>query len=91
MSDWTKDTADAIERGVATLRDRTVEPAYAASRAAVFGVLAGIVIFPALLILFVGLFRVIVVIEQGYVWAAWCTMGGIFLLAGWFCWTKRNP
>ena len=57
----------------------------------VFGLLAGIVGFGAAILFIVALFRVLVVIEQGYVWAAWSTMGGIFLLVGWFCWTKRTP
>jgi hypothetical protein len=91
MADWTSDAADFIERSVATLRDRTVEPAHTAVRVVVFGILGALIAIPALVLAFVGLFRVIVIIEQGYVWAAWLTMGGIFLLAGAFCWSKRNP
>ena len=91
MSDWTTDAADFIERSVATLRDRTVEPAHAAIRAIVFGLLAALIAIPALVLAFVGIFRVIVIIEQGYVWAAWLTMGGIFVLVGAFFWSRRNP
>ena len=32
MSDWTVDAADAVEKYVAMLRDRTVEPAHAITR-----------------------------------------------------------
>jgi hypothetical protein len=53
--------------------------------------LAALIAIPALVLAFVGIFRVIVIIEQGYVWAAWLTMGGIFVLVGAFFWTRRNP
>jgi hypothetical protein len=91
MSDWTTDAADFIERSVAALRDRTVEPAHTAIRAVVFGLLAALIAIPALILAFVGVFRVIVIIEQGYVWAAWLTLGGIFVIAGAFFWSRRNP
>jgi hypothetical protein len=91
MSDWTTDAANLIERSVATVRDRTVEPAHKAVRAVVFGIMAALIATPAAILLFVGLFRIIVIIEQGYVWAAWLTMGGIFITAGAFCWVLRNP
>ena len=90
MNDWTTDAADAIERSVATLRDYTVEPARHATRAAVYGTLAVLIAIPAVVMLLVGLFRVLVVVEQGYVWAAWCTLGGILVAVGAFLWAKRN-
>ena len=55
---------------------------------ALFSVLIAV---PALVMLIIAAFRLLVVIEQGYVWAAWLTLGGIFVIAGAFCWTKRNP
>ncbi len=91
MSDWTTDATDLIERSVAVVRDRTVEPAQAATRVIVYGLLAALVAIPAVILLLIGAFRALVLIEQGYVWAAWLTMGGIFVIAGAFCWTKRNP
>ena len=39
----------------------------------------------------IGAFRGLVLVEQGYTWAAWCTLGGIFVLVGAVCWSKRNP
>ena len=42
-------------------------------------------------LLTLGAFRALVLIEQGYTWAAWVTLGGIFVIAGAFLWTKRNP
>ncbi len=91
MSDWTTDAADAIERTVALVRERTVEPVQAITRAVVFGLLATLIGVPALVLATIGAFRGIVLVEQGYTEAAWATLGGIFLVAGWFLWGKRNP
>jgi hypothetical protein len=91
MSDWTSDAADAIDRSIALVRERTVEPAQAITRVVVYGLLAGVILGPALVLSAIGAFRGLVLLEQGYVWAAWCTMGGIFVLLGAFLWSKRNP
>ena len=90
MSDWTTEATDLVERTVGMVRDRTVEPARALTRAIVYGLLAGLVAIPAIILLTIGAFRGLVLLEQGYTWAAWVTLGGIFLVAGAFCWTKRN-
>jgi hypothetical protein len=90
VSDWTTEATDVIERTVALVRDKTVEPARAITKAAVYGLLAALIAVPALILLTIGAFRGLVLIEQGYTWAAWVTLGGIFVLAGAFCWTKRN-
>ena len=91
MSDWTTEATDVIERTVALVRDRTVEPARALTKGIVYGLVATLIALPAVILLTVGGFRSLVLIEQGYVWAAWLTLGGIFVIAGAFCWTKRNP
>jgi hypothetical protein len=91
VSDWTTEATDVIERTVATVRDRTVEPARAITRVVVYGLLAALIALPAVVMLIVGAFRGLVLLEQGYTWAAWFTLGGIFLLAGAFSWTRRNP
>jgi hypothetical protein len=76
---------------VGTVRDKTVEPARTATRVVVYGLLAALIAIPAVILLAIGAFRGLVLLEQGYTWAAWVTLGGIFVLAGAFCWTKRNP
>jgi hypothetical protein len=91
MSDWTTDAADTIDRVVALVRDRTVEPAQRVSRAVVYGLLAGIIAVPALILLTLGLFRALDVAAQGETWAVWLGLGGIFVAAGALCWTKRTP
>ena len=90
MSDWTTDATDAIERAVATVRDRTVVPAKTISRGVVFGLLAALLVIPALMFAVIGAFRGLVEIYQGEVWAAWLTLGAISVVAGMFCWAKRT-
>ena len=91
MSDWTTEATDLVERTVGMVRDRTVEPARAITRGVVYGLLAALVAMPAVILLLIGAFRGLELLEQGEVWAAWVTLGGIFVIAGAFCWTKRNP
>jgi hypothetical protein len=91
VTDWTTEATDVIERTVGMVRDRTVEPARTATRVVVYGLLAALIAIPAVILLAIGAFRGLVLLEQGYTWAAWVTLGGIFVLAGAFCWTKRNP
>ena len=89
-TDWTTEATDAVERVVATVRDKTVVPAKSISRVVVYGLLAALVVFPAVIMLLIGLFRGLVLIYQGEVWAAWLTLGGICVIAGAFCWVKRT-
>jgi len=88
MSDWTVEAADTIERAVATVRERTVEPVQAATRAVVFGLLAGFFAVSALALLALAGFRLLTLGVP--VWAAWSILGGIFVLGGAFLWAKRS-
>jgi hypothetical protein len=90
MTEWTTEAADAIERAVVTVRDKTVVPAQRTTKAIVFGLLAAFFAVPALLLLAVGFFRGLVEAYQGEVWAAWLTLGAICVAAGMFCWSKRT-
>ncbi|MCU1430090.1 MAG: hypothetical protein JWL83_4090 [Actinomycetia bacterium] len=88
--DWTTEATDAIERAVSAVRDKTVVPAHAISRAIVYGLLATLFAVPALLLLGIGFFRGLVLAYQGEVWAAWLTLGGICVLLGGLSWSKRT-
>ncbi len=57
MSDWTTEATDVIERSVALVRDRTVEPARVATKAIVYGVLAVLAALPAIVLATIGAFR----------------------------------
>jgi len=93
MSDWTADAANAIDNAVGLVRERTVDPIHAIVRAVIYGLLAALILIPAVTLTTIGLFRLLtiaaVAADTG-VWAAWTALGGIFLIIGWFCWIKRN-
>jgi uncharacterized membrane protein len=91
MSDWTTDAADAIENAVTQIREKTVVPAKSFSKGLVYGILAVLIGLPAVLLVVIMLFRLFVIMFQGYVWAAWFLLGAIFIAAGWLAWAKRNP
>jgi Putative Actinobacterial Holin-X, holin superfamily III len=91
VTDWTTEATDVIERTVGLVRDRTVEPARAITKGVVYGLLAALIAIPAVILLLIGGFRGLVLLTQDRVWAAWLILGGIFVIAGAFCWTKRNP
>lgn len=91
MSDWTTDAANAIDNAVGLVRERTVEPVQAVARAIIYGVLAGLILLPAVTLLTIALFRLLTIAAFGHVWAPWCGLGGIFLLLGSFLWSRRNP
>jgi hypothetical protein len=86
--DWPAQAADAIERVVGTVRDKTVVPAQRATRAVVYGLLAAFFILTAVALLMIGAFRGLVILT-GEVWGAYAICGGILVLAGAFCWTRR--
>jgi hypothetical protein len=91
MSDWTTDAADAIEKAVALVREHTVEPIHALTRVLVYGLLAALILIPALVLLAIGLFRVTDIVVGGRTWIAWMGLGGIFVGFGGLLWTRRTP
>lgn len=90
MSDWTTDAVDNIEKVVGTVRDRTVKPAQSVTRAIVFGLLTTFFVATALALFSIGAFRVVDVYLPAGVWATYLIFGGIFVLAGSFCWARRT-
>jgi hypothetical protein len=94
MSDWSAETADNIEKVVGAVRDKTVRPAQSVTKAIVFGLLTTFFIATALALFSIGAFRAVDVYLPTGVWATYLIFGGIFVLAGMFCWarrTKREP
>jgi hypothetical protein len=88
LSDWTTQAADAVEKTVILVRDKTVVPAERASRMVVYGFLVAFFALTAFALVSILLFRVLVIFVP--VWAAWLILGGIFLALGGFCWTLRS-
>ena len=88
MSEWTTQAADTIEKTVVAIRDRTVEPATRGANYVIYGVFAVCCVLTAVLLFTIVLFRVLTYAMP--VWAAWMLLGGIFVLAGLFAWTRRS-
>jgi len=88
MADWTTQAADAIEAAVTAVRQRAVDPAERASRAVVYGLVVAFFVATALVLLVVGAFRGLVVLT-GDVWLAYLIVGGMLVLVGAFCWSRR--
>jgi len=88
VADWTTQAADAIEHAVTAVRDKTVVPAQKATRAVVFGLLASFFVLTAITLLVIGAFRGLVILT-GEVWIAYLVVGGILVLGGVFCWSRR--
>jgi hypothetical protein len=89
MSDWTTETVDNIEKVVGAVRDKTVRPAQNVTKVLVFGLLTTFFIAAALVLLSIGAFRALDVYLPAGVWAAYLIFGGIFVIAGTFCWAQR--
>jgi hypothetical protein len=88
LSDWTTQAADAVEKAVVLVRDKTVVPAERGSRFAIYGFLVAFFALTAFALVAILLFRVLTIFVP--VWAAWLILGGIFIIAGGFCWTLRT-
>jgi drug/metabolite transporter (DMT)-like permease len=89
VADWTTDLVDNLDSAIAVVRDKTVVPAQKATRAVVYGLLVAFFALTAAIMLAVALFRVLVILT-GEVWASYLILGGIFVIAGAFCWTLRS-
>ena len=88
--DWASQATDTIERVVGVVRDKTVVPARAASKALVYGLLAGFFVVVAVILLIIAFFRGAFLVT-GRVWGAYLWTGGILIIAGVLCWTRRAP
>jgi hypothetical protein len=87
--DWASQATDTIEQVVGVARDKTVVPAKAASKAVVYGLLAGFFVVVALILLIIAFFRGAFIVT-GRVWGAYLWTGGILIVVGVLCWTRRT-
>lgn len=88
--DWATQATDTVESVVEMIRDRSVVPARAASKAVVFGVLTTFFVATAVVVLVIAFFRGVFIIT-GRVWGAYLWVGGVLLVAGALCWSRRSP
>ncbi|GMU79506.1 MAG: hypothetical protein AMXMBFR46_22970 [Acidimicrobiia bacterium] len=87
--DWATQATDTIDQVVGLVRDKTVVPARAASKAIVYGLLAGLFVAVAVVLLIVAFFRGVFIIT-GRVWGAYLWTGALMVLLGALCWTRRS-
>lgn len=88
--DWPVQAADAVERVVGTIRDKTTVPLTTAARGIVFGLVAGVMGAAVVVLLAVGAVRAIDVYLPEDVWAAHLAVGMFFTLIGLVLWSKRT-
>jgi hypothetical protein len=87
--DWAARTADSIERVVLSVRDRTTRPILLVGRAAVFGLLAGLVGVAAIVLLSILIQRILTDLT-GKAWIADMILGGLFSVVGIVLLVMRN-
>lgn len=84
--DWTAQVAGTIESVVSAVRDKTTKPVLTIARAVVYGLVAAVFGTAMLILLTIAAIRVLDIVLP--IWGAYLLLGGIFLLAGGFLWTK---
>jgi hypothetical protein len=95
-SDWPVEAADAIERAVGAVRDKTTGPALTVARGVVYGALAVIVGLAVAVTAAIAAVRILdvylpeSVFGESHVWAAHLIVGATFAALSWlFLWRKR--
>lgn len=95
--DWPIQVADAIERTVGAVRDKTTGPAIKVARGVVYGLFALLVAVAVLVMLAISAVRALDVylpdaaFGEQHTWAAHALVGAVFTIAGMVCWSRRTP
>ena len=93
---WAPDLADTVERVVTTVRDKTTNNIVLAARGVVFGLLASILGFTALVLLLLAASRGLQALldiwfpHERSVYLSYLILGGICCLGGLFLMRKRH-
>lgn len=95
--DWPAQAADAIERVVGTVRDKTTVQAIKAFRWLVYGTFALLVGTTSAILVAIILVRVLDAylpdawVGEQHTWVAHLIIGALFTIAGMACWRQRRP
>ncbi len=95
-SDWPVQAADAIERAVGSVRDKTTGPAITAARWLVYGTFALVVGAVVGVLLAIAGVRMLDVylpdawVGEQHTWVAHLLVGSLFTLAGALLWSRRS-
>jgi hypothetical protein len=95
-ADWPAAAADAIERTVGTVRDKTTGPAITVARGVVYGTFALLVGSVVAVLVAISAVRALdvylpdSVFGDHHTWVAEALIGGVFTLAGMGLWSRRK-
>jgi hypothetical protein len=95
--DWPAQAADAIERAVGAVRDKTTGPAITAARGLVYGTFSLLVGSVVAVFIAISAVRALDVylpdaaVGDDHTWVAHALVGGIFTIVGMFMWSRRRP
>ncbi len=89
--DWSAQTTDSFIALIDSVKTKSTGPLLKAVRALVHGFLIMTIGLAALVLFIVGAIRLVNSYLPEDVWAAHLLLGTIFLLGGFFVWSKRRP
>jgi hypothetical protein len=94
--DWPSQAADAIERVVGTVRDRTTGPLLKIVKGVVYGTFAALMAFTAVVLAIIGAVKALnyylpeSVFGENHMWAVYLILGLAFVLVGGVLWVRRR-
>ncbi len=88
--DWTTDLLDRLDHYIDVVRSNTTDRLVGIARLLIFGLIAAIVGTMAGIVALIALVRILDVILPREVWLPYVVLGGVFLVAGLFFWSKRT-
>jgi hypothetical protein len=93
--DWPVQAADAVVKGVDTLRDKTTGPVQKAARALVYGLLAAVLGTMVAILVLIGFVRLIdsivgLFMDEPRIWVTYLIVGVIFTVAGALVFRRRR-
>ena len=88
--DWAILIVDRVVDVVQRIRSVTTQPAVTVSRGIVYGLVAGVCLIAASVLVGLGLFRLADLALPGESWAAHLCAGGLFCLLGRLLWSRRS-
>jgi hypothetical protein len=94
--DWPVQAADAIERAVGAVRDKTTGPAITVARGVVYGTFALLVATAVVVLVAISAVRALDVylpdawVGEQHTWVAHLVVGALFSIAGMALWSRRR-
>ena len=88
-ADWPRQATDQVVKVVDQVRDKTTGPVLSGSRIVVYGLVATVAATIAGLLALIGSLRLVNELTDRP-WLTYLIFGFVFLLAGAFCWSRRE-